>query len=101
MRCSFRFAVAILALVIWSQRLLADEPGLKYLMRPDVREVKRIRDIDPDVIAKLKSRFDEDKRLADVGVPFSAGDAMLPGYNPPSRRLVVAAQTSDRWFHPL
>lgn len=23
---------------------------------------------------------------------------MLPGYNPPSRRLVVAAQTSDRWF---
>ena len=65
----------------------------------EVRVVTHLRDIDARALAALTHRFKGDHRLADRGAPFAGGDAMLPGPNPPSRRLVLAATTSSGiWF---
>ena len=71
---------------------------LDPLFNSDVRVVTRLHRIDPGVLAALKQCFKSDHRLADRGAPFSAGDAMLPGQNPPSRRLVLAAVAQNIWF---
>jgi hypothetical protein len=69
---------------------------LNELLSPDFELVHRVRDIDPKVLSLLF--HNAAASLADPGAPFSAGDAMLPGKNPPARRLVLAGKSASSWF---
>ena len=91
-------SITIALVLAFGAAVTSQAAGVDGLFRDDVRVVTQLRDIDPGVLSSLKRRFRSDRRLADRGAEFSAGDAMLPGYNPPSRRLVLAVELPDTWF---
>jgi hypothetical protein len=67
-------------------------------MSGDVRIATHLSEIDHGALSTLKHQFHDDRRIADRGASFTEGDALMPGYNPPSRRLVLAAVSGDTWF---
>jgi hypothetical protein len=58
-------------------------------------EVRRLADIDRDVLRDLQERFGKGSAFADVGGPFDATDVRT---GKPTRRLVVAGRAGERWF---
>ena len=71
--------------------------ALAPLFQPGVAVFRNLAQIDPQVRAQLLRQFRDDARLADSGANFSCCCDFGPG-SPPSRRLVLAAYASGRWF---
>jgi hypothetical protein len=90
------FCISIFAL--FSIRpLFGMEDRLKHLFRSDVRIVRHVSEIDADVLAAFQQYLPGDQRLAEPGTRLRYGDSVLPN-DPPTRRLVFAAQSGGTWF---